>query len=159
MPSVQLIEPGVSTNGDGQGRVPEAAAVGRVFTHGKELGHDFLDWIDLKIQAERLKFFETLNEKVNLAADMAIAGVLASLGGFFLLVAAALGIGALLGHPGWGFLIVGAVFVVAGAIFYMTKPTLKDLRKPAIVGEEHLASNAPKGEPYIPPVKKKEGAA
>lgn len=159
MPSVRLIEPAVPTTGNGSSRIPEANAVQRVFAHGKELGEDLLGWIDLRIQKEKIEVTEVINEKVNMAADMAIAGVLAALGGLFLLVAAALGLGHLLGHPAWGFLIVGAVFVVAGVIVFMTKPTLKDLRKPGIVAEEHLSPNAPQGKPHLEPVKTKKGGA
>lgn len=161
MPSVRLIEPAIPTDGNGHGRIPEANAVQRVFAHGRELGEDLLGWVDLKIQKEKIEITEVINEKVNMAADMAIAGVLAGLGGLFLLVAAALGIGALLGHPGWGFLIVGALFVVLGLIVFKTRPTLKDLRQPGLVAEQHLAPNAPQGKPHLESVKtaRKGGAA
>lgn len=141
----------------GADQLPEAAAVGQVLAHGRELGQELLDWVDLKIQAEKMKIQETLNQKVNLAADMALAGVLAGLGAFFLLVAASLGLGAWLGHPAWGFLVVGLAFVIAGAAFYFLKPTLKDLRQPALVQESRLSPGAPQGRPYVAPPGKEEG--
>lgn len=151
MPSIRVVEPSTSAGGD----APEAAAVKRALAHGKELGEDLLGWIDLRIQKEKIEVTEVLNQKVNLAADMALAGVLGGLGGFFLLVAAAIGIGTLLGNVGWGFLILGAVFTAAGGLFYLLKPTLKDLRRPGIVKQERLAPNAPQGRPHP----EKDGAA
>ena len=141
----------------GGGRPPEALAVDQVLAHGRELGQDLLDWVDLKIQAERLKLVEELNTRLNLAADLALAGALAALGTFFLLVAAALGLGAWLGHPAWGFLGVGLVFVVVGAAFYLFKPTLKDLRRPALVEEARLSPGAPQGQPWVAPASDGKG--
>lgn len=153
MPSIGVVEPAVGKD------IPEAKSVKRVFAHGKELGEDLLGWIDLRIQKEKIELSEVVSEKVNVAADMAIAGGLAALGGFFLLIAAAIGIGTLLGNVGWGFLILGAVFVTVGLIFYVFKPTLKDLRQPGVVKQESLAPNAPQGKEHVEPVKTKGGAA
>lgn len=159
MPSVRLIEPAAPTNGNGSGRLPEANAVQRVFAHGKELGEDLLGWVDLRIEKEKIEVREMIHEKANLAVDMAIVGVLAAIGGLFLLVAAALGIGQLLGHPGWGFLVVGVVFAASAGLVYWLKPSLLELRKPGIVAEEHLSPNAPQGKPHLEPVKTKKGGA
>lgn len=143
----------------GHEAVPEAAALGRVLTHGRELGQDLLDWVDLKIQAERMKLQELLNEKLNLAADVALAIGLAGVGIFFVLVAAALGLGTWLGHPAWGFLLVGLVFLAVGAAFYVLHPTLKDLRRPALIDEARLSPDAPQGRPYLPPPAEEESDA
>ena len=42
----------------------------------------------------------------------AIVALLAAVAAFFLLFAVAFGLGAWLGHPGWGFLIVGILLVI-----------------------------------------------
>ncbi len=143
---------------DGQDAEPrlEGGVVGRVVAHGRDLGQDLLDWLDLKIQAERMKIQDALNQKVNQAADLALAGVLAGIGTLFLLIALALGLGVWLGHPAWGFLVVGLVFVAAGAVIHVFKPTLKDLRQPALVRESVLSPNAPQGRPHVAPAVGKE---
>jgi len=154
-------EPEVSGGRKPGGResVPEAAALGRALAHGRELGQDLLDWVDLKFQAERMKLQELLNEKLNLAVDVALAIGLAGVGVFFVLVALALGLGTWLGHPGWGFLLVGLVFLAVGAAFYLLHPTLKDLRRPALVDEARLSPDAPQGRAYVPPPAEEESDA
>ena len=158
MPTAEPGGPGTGNREPGRSQSPEARAVGQVLAHGRELGQDLVDWIDLKIEAEKLQFLETLNEKANQAANYAVVGGLAGVGGFLLLMAAALGLGAWLGHPAWGFLALGVAFLVVGLGLYLVQPTWKDLRRPAVVEEARLAPGAPQGRPCpAPPAKESSG--
>lgn len=69
-----------------------------------------------------------------------IMAVLAALGGVFLLVSLALFIGWALGHPAWGFLILGVVLCI-GALVVMDR--LKASLKPAPVHDVQALPEAP----------------
>jgi len=97
----------------------------------------------------RLKLFqheiqEAVQAKVQSVRQQVVLGVvlalLAALGGLFLLVAAALFIGWALGHPAWGFLIVGVVLMI-GALVVMDR--LKASLKPAPVHDVSALPEAP----------------
>lgn len=159
MPTEQPGGPGAEGREPGRRPSPEARAVGQVLAHGRELGQDLVDWIDLKIEAEKLLFLEALNEKANQAANYAMVGGLAAVGACLLLVAAALGLGAWLGHPAWGFLALGLAFLLVGLGLYLVQPLWKDLRRPALVEEARLEPGAPQGQPGpAPPGKAASGS-
>lgn len=87
----------------------------------------------------------SVRQQVALGVAMA---VLAALGGLFLLVSGALFIGWALGHPAWGFLIVGTVLCIA-ALVVMDR--LKATLKPAPVHDvQALPESHPAGTPALP---------
>lgn len=89
----------------------------RITQHSRELVDDLTDWVELKIKLTQLEVQEKIDAKVNGLIVKAMPMVVGALGGLFLLVTIALGLGWLLGHPFWGFLIVtGVLLAVAGIL-------------------------------------------
>lgn len=130
------------------GKSPEMNALGAVLDHGRELGEDFVGWVELRIHQAQLELYDRLDEKGNELINKALAGALAGMGGFLLLVAACLGIGAALGHPAWGFLIVGLLFSAVGFAFFKLNPHLKRLTPTrAEVRDASLEPEGPQGTP------------
>jgi hypothetical protein len=96
----------------------------RMATHTKGLVGDFRDWVDLRIKLTKLEILEEVDAKVNEALIGVLVAAVGLLACVFLLVTIALGLGAWLGHPAWGFLIVTlALFLFAG-IVHAVKPTI-----------------------------------
>ena len=90
--------------------------LGRIAGHTQGLVEDLREWIDLRLDLAILELEERVDELRN---EVALGLLLAFLGFFaalFAFTTVALGLGWLLGHPFWGFLIVTvALFgVVAG---------------------------------------------
>ena len=89
----------------------------RIAAHTQGLFEDLQEWIDLRIDLAILEVEERLDQTKN---DIALGLVVAIVGFFaalFALTTVALGVGALLGHPGWGFLAVTvALFLIIGGL-------------------------------------------
>jgi len=104
--------------------VPEGGKMRRIAAHTQGLFEDLREWIDLRIDLAILEVEERLDETKNeiaLGLVIAIVGFFAAL---FTLTTIALGVGALLGHPGWGFLAVTvALFLIIGGL-RVTQPAL-----------------------------------
>ena len=81
-------------------------AIDAITSQTKGLFEDMTSWMELKIQYILLDYQEQLTKRAKgiifEVAALAILGV----GVLFGLVALALGLGSLLNHPGWGFLVV-----------------------------------------------------
>jgi hypothetical protein len=103
---------------------PEGGKMRRIATHTQGLFEDLREWIDLRIDLAILEVEERLDETKN---DIALGLLIAIVGFFaalFTLTTIALGVGALLGHPGWGFLAVTvALFLIIGGL-RLTQPDL-----------------------------------
>lgn len=91
--------------------------VERIAQHSKGLVDDLKEWVDLKIQHTKLQIRDELNERKIELALVAGAGVFGLLGFLFGLIALALGLGAWLGHPAWGFLVVTVLLMLIAAVF------------------------------------------
>lgn len=114
----------------------------RLTQHTQALKDDLITWVELRLELAKIEFWETVDEKANQIAVMAIAGVFAVLGGLFALLTLAFGLGWLLGHVFWGFLIVTALLLLVALVVYTAKPDLGLIpahRKRARVDEEKVS--------------------
>lgn len=77
----------------------------------------------LRLALVKAEVSEQVNFRVGKAKQGSVAGAIALLGSFFLLVTIGLGLGWLLGHMFWGFLIVtAALFAGCGIAWLALKP-------------------------------------
>ena len=93
----------------------------RIAQHSRGLVDDLKTWVELKIQHTKLQIKEELEERRTDLTLVAAAGFFGLLGFLFGLVALALGLGAWLGHPGWGFLVVTILLFVVAATFFAAR--------------------------------------
>ncbi len=129
---------------------PESGIVARIIDETRGLSTDLTSLVELRIKKAQLDIEERIDRKVNEVTTNLIFAVLAGLGGLFLLVALSLGIGALLGHPGWGFLIVGILLALTGFITKKAQPELVNRgTKKAVIEQKKLAPGGPQGQPHI----------
>jgi hypothetical protein len=96
----------------------------RIATHAQGVVADLRKWVDLRIDLAVIDLEDKLDERLNAVAVGIIIAVFGGLAAFFTLVTIALGLGWLLGHPFWGFLIVTAGLGATAAIVRSTQPTL-----------------------------------
>ena len=86
----------------------------RIVAGSRELAMDVVEMVDLKMQLLQVQIEERIEGRINEAVQRAIVVGIVSGGVLFLLVAASLGLGALLGHDALGFLAVSVLlFLVA----------------------------------------------
>ncbi len=88
------------------------------FDELRGLGEETLDYLRLKWASLRLGTVDRLSSIAALALGRAIAFVVILFAVVFLMIALALWIGEMLGHPSLGFLISGGGFLLIGIIFY-----------------------------------------
>lgn len=130
---------------------PEEGVVKRLVAEVRNLTTDAAELAELRLKKLQIEVEERIDDKVNRLVDNAITGVLLAIGGLWILVALSLGVGELLGHAAWGFLVVGAVLAVAGLVVKKAQPDLVEVgSKKAIVDEDHLEPGAPDGVPHQP---------
>lgn len=97
--------------------------VERISDHSKGLVADLREWIDLKVELVKLEVQHEFETKKNEFIVLAVVGAVSAVALLFLLAAIAFGIGAWLGHPAWGFLIVaGILFLIAGVYWSRMGP-------------------------------------
>jgi uncharacterized membrane protein YqjE len=77
---------------------------------------DVVRLLDQKLALLKLELTEELAAAVRRSALLAVGAVVAALGGFFLILALAIGLGELVGTTAGGFAIVGGAFVLAGLV-------------------------------------------
>lgn len=111
-----------------EGRAPSDAREGgklrRIAGHTQGLVEDLREWIDLRLDLAILELEErvdALRNEVALSVTLAFFGFFSAL---FVLVTIALGLGWLLGHPFWGFLIVSGVLVLISVVLSQVRPDL-----------------------------------
>lgn len=118
--------------------------VQRISTQTQGLVQEMKRWIDLRIALTKLEIrqeVEARQAEIKLLAGIAVLG---ALGGFFGLVALALGLGAWLGHPAWGFLAVTVVLVGLAGILLAVKPSVvREARKVTVQRDEPDEGTAP----------------
>lgn len=109
---------GPSAEGSTDGRL------GRIAGETRGLVEDLREWIDLRIDLAVLELEERVDEfrnEVALGITLAFFGFFAAL---FVFTTVALGLGWLLGHPFWGFLIVSVLLSLFVAVLSRTRPDL-----------------------------------
>jgi hypothetical protein len=103
---------------------PRGGKLGRIAGHTQGLVEDLREWIDLRIDLAILEMEErvdTLRNEVALGITLAFFGFFAAM---FVFTTAALGLGWLLGHPFWGFLIVTVLLLMVVAALASARPDL-----------------------------------
>ena len=127
--------------------------VERMSDHSKGLVADLKEWIDLKVELVKLDVQHELETKKNEFIVLAVVGAVSGIALLFLLVAIAFGIGAWLGHPAWGFLVV-AGFLFLGAGIYWSRMGPRRIQRAAEVVIE-AANPDPKDEKHSPEAHRK----
>lgn len=103
---------------------PTDGRLGRIAGQTRGLVEDLREWIDLRIDLAVLELEERVDDfrnEVALGITLAFFGFFAAL---FVFTTAALGLGWLLGHPFWGFLIVSVLLSLFVAVLARTRPDL-----------------------------------
>lgn len=112
----------------------------RITQHTKGLFDEITGWVDLRVklvQVDLQEKFEAKKIQIGIGAAMGLTAFFAVM---FLLTTIALGLGAWLGHPAWGFLIVTVLlFIVIAILSMMMKRMVGRVEKKVAVEEEHLA--------------------
>lgn len=80
--------------------------------------------LEAKIEQTKREIKEQIETSINKAFAALVALTFFFIAFLFILIAASLGIGALIGHPAWGFLIVAVLLAVVGVIVLKTKPDI-----------------------------------
>ena len=108
---------------------PAGNRVERIANHTKALVEDMTTWVELKMKLTQLEIEQKIDEQANKVALYIAIGLFGGLGAFFALVTLALGLGAWLGHPGWGFLIVTILMLGVAGLLYASRPHLMGEKK------------------------------
>jgi hypothetical protein len=90
--------------------------VGRISDQLAGLSEDIREIVELRIQLVKREVMEQIEGRLSSVKGQAIVGALAAVAVVFLLLTVALGLGMVLGHAFWGFLIVTGLFLVATLI-------------------------------------------
>lgn len=93
-----------------------ANKVERMAQHSKSLVDDVTSWVELKLKLTQVEIQHKIQRKVDEVIAKIAPLVVGALGGFFLLVTIALGLGWWLDQPFWGFLIVTVVLLLVAAM-------------------------------------------
>lgn len=105
-------------------RPPQNGKLDRIAAHTQGLITDLREWIDLRIDLAVIELEERVDDLRNnlaLGLTMAFLGFFALL---FSLTTLALGLGWLLGHAFWGFLIVSALLLLIVVALRAARPAL-----------------------------------
>jgi uncharacterized membrane protein YqjE len=94
----------------------------RLAQHTQQLVEDLKTWVDLRIELAQVELQEQVESKANEIALAVTLAVIALLAVVFGLTTLALGLGAWLGHPAWGFLIVTVLLVLLAIIIRAARP-------------------------------------
>lgn len=96
--------------------------VQRIVQHTQQLVGDLQEWVDLRIELAQMQLEERVEAKANeIALQVMVVGIVL-LAVVFGLVTLALGLGAWLGHPAWGFLIVTVLLVGLAIVLRAAHP-------------------------------------
>lgn len=121
---METLEDRPSAQDQSPGDVSRKGKLGRIAGHTRGLVEDLREWIDLRLDLAILEIEEQVDElrnEVALGLTLAFFGFFAAL---FVFTTTALGLGWLLGHPFWGFLIVSGVLVILVSVLARTRPNL-----------------------------------
>ena len=81
----------------------------RITLHSKELVKNLQAWLDLRVQLAGWQYWDTILQNRKTIYVVIAAAFLLAVSVIFLLLAAALGVGVLLGDIIWGFVSVGVI--------------------------------------------------
>ncbi len=126
------LEPGRQLAGGGN-------KIERIARHSKALVEDVKAWVDLKIRHTRLEIEAELEAKKNELALLAGVGVIGLLAVVFGLTALALALGAWLGHPAWGFLIVTVLLLLLAGLLYVARGPRRSRKREVVVEPKEAA--------------------
>ncbi len=90
----------------------EKSRTERIALHYKGFISSLQSWLELRIELVGQQYWERILQNKRIVYTVLFTGLLAVLGATFISVAAALGLGVLLGNTAWGFVSVGAVMAV-----------------------------------------------
>lgn len=104
----------------------------RITLHSKELVKNLQAWLDLRLQLAGWQYWETILQNRKTIYAVIAAGFLLAVSVIFLLLAAALGVGFLLGHIIWGFISVGVItgvgaWLLSRLVVRLTAPEVKNI--------------------------------
>jgi len=107
--------------------------VAHVAAESRALWDDLREWVDLRVQLIQIDIEERIEKALNdmLAALIVVVLVLFAL--FFLLQAAALWLGQVLGHDQMGYVVVALTLIAVSLLVKVVKPTLV---RPALHGRK-----------------------
>ena len=129
-----------------------AKKVERIAQQSIELFDDIKEWIDLKIKFTWLEVEAKIDAKKKERLVGALLGVLGVLGIGLALITGALGLGAWLVHPAWGFLMVtGLLFLTAGLVYGAHFSRGKKKKKSLAAASEQKQLEAQDGQKKLPP--------
>lgn len=95
--------------------------IDRIAEESQGLIGDIRDWVDLKVTQYRLEVEGNRKYLSDAALRYGIIVFLAATAVVFLLTASSLALGAVLGHTGWGFLVISGVLAVAAGALYLVQ--------------------------------------
>ena len=101
-------------------RPDEQGKVNRMVHYSRDLTESLKNWVELRIDLARVQIEDEINARLRSALEFILVGVAV----LFLLIALALGLGAWIGHPAWGFLAVGLGLVLGAGIIKLMRPYL-----------------------------------
>jgi Flp pilus assembly protein TadB len=110
--------------------------------HTQQLVEDLKTWVDLRIKLVRVDLEEQIQSKANEVALAVTLAVVAFLAVVFGLTTAALGLGAWLGHPAWGFLIVTVLLVLLAVVLRAARPEFIDVSRRGAADRSEDATSA-----------------
>ncbi len=114
--------------------------VERIAEQSRALIDDVKEWVELKIQYTRLEIEQQIEQKRDEVAVLVVVAFLGVLALVFGLTAAALGLGAWLGHPAWGFLIITILLLlIAGLLWYAKGPRRRASKEVVLPPAEQAA--------------------
>ena len=124
--------------------------VDRIAQQSKGLFDDVKDWIDLKITLVELEIRQKIEDRRDDAITFVVVGFLLVMALVFMLITLALGLGAWLGHPAWGFLIVTGLLVLGAGLIYAVRASGKDKAPPEDV-PDRKSLTVPVDQKQLPP--------
>ena len=111
-----------------RGADPLEARIDRATQHAAGLVSELRSWVDLKLKVFQADLMEEVEGKVKPVALDGVMFFVLGTGSLFGLVALALFLGTILGHAGWGFLIVmGLLWLIAAGVWAYKKSYKKNV--------------------------------
>lgn len=95
--------------------------IDRIAEESQGLFGDIRDWVELKVTQYRLEVEENRKYLSDTAFRYGTIIFLAATAVVFLLTASSLALGTVLGHTGWGFLVISGVLTVAAGVLYLVQ--------------------------------------